>query len=166
MMRRVLRSGSGLTAGPACSHPQQRLTPLLRVALACLSLSALAPGLQATLAPSSFYSGFPGGRGWVQLLPPYNEHLIRDVGGLSLGLAVLTGAAALTLQRRLVIVTALAILVWSTPHLIFHLGHLEGLSTSDKVGQMVVLVLGVAAPLALLGLAMAAGRGARSTPSP
>jgi hypothetical protein len=140
---------------------------LSRTILWALFATLALTGGWALGAPRSFYDSFPGaGHAWVALLQPYNEHLIRDVGGLSLGLAVLTGAAALTLQRRLVIVTALAILVWSTPHLIFHLGHLEGLSTSDKVGQMVVLVLGVAAPLALLGLAVAAGRGAHSTRSP
>jgi hypothetical protein len=140
---------------------------LSRTILWALFATLALTGGWALGAPRSFYDSFPGaGHTWVALLPPYNEHLVRDVGGLSLGLAVLTGAAALTLQRRLVIVTALAILVWSTPHLIFHLGHLEGLSTTDKVGQVVVLVLGVAAPLALLGLAAAAGRGARSTRSP
>jgi hypothetical protein len=96
----------------------------------------------------------------VSALPPYNEHLIRDVGSLSLALAVLTAAAALTLERRLVIVTALALLVWSTPHLAFHLGHLEGLATVDQVGQLVTLGLGVALPLVLLGLAAARPRSA------
>ena len=140
---------------------------LSRTILWALFATLALTGVWALAAPRSFYDSFPGaGHTWVALLPPYNEHLIRDVGGLSLGLAVLTGAAALTLERRLVIVTALAILVWSTPHLIFHLAHLEGLSTSDKVGQVVVLVLGVVAPLALLGLAAAAGREAGATRSP
>jgi hypothetical protein len=114
------------------------------------------PGGWALLGARSFYDGFPGaGHAWVAQPPPYNEHLTRDVGSPSLSLAVLTTAAALTLQRLLVSVTALAVLVWSTPHLLFHLGHLEGLATTDKVGQVAVLVLGVAAPLALLGLVAA-----------
>ena len=70
------------------------------------------------------------------------------------------------LQRLLVTVAALATLIWSTPHLAFHLGHLEGLGTADKVGQVVVLVLGVAAPLALLGRGAAAGRAAGAARSP
>ena len=140
---------------------------LSRTILWALFATLALTGGWALGAPRSFYDSFPGaGHTWVALLPPYNEHLVRDVGGLSLGLAVVTAAAALTLEQRLVIVAALAILVWSTPHLIFHLGHLEGLSTTDKVGQVVVLALGVAAPLALLGLAVAAGRGAHSTRSP
>jgi hypothetical protein len=57
-----------------------------------------------------------------------------------------------------VVVAAVALLVWSVPHLAFHLGHLEGLATSDQVGQVVTLGLGVAGPLLLLGLRAAAGR--------
>jgi len=140
---------------------------LSRTILWALFATLALTGGWALGAPRSFYDSFPGaGHTWVALLPPYNEHLVLDVGGLSLSLAVLTAAAALTLQRLLVIVTALAVVVWSTPHLLFHLGHLEGLGTADKVGQVVVLVLGVAAPLVLLRLALAAGRGTRSTRSP
>jgi len=140
---------------------------LSRTILWALTATLVLTGGWALGAPRSFYDRFPGaGHTWVALLPPYNEHLVRDVGSLSLSLAVLTAATALMLEWRLVIVASLATLVWSTPHLAFHLGHLEGLSTADKVGQVVVLVLGVAAPLALLGLAVAAGRGRRSARSP
>jgi len=46
-------------------------------------------GFWALLAPRSFYDDFPGGgRSWVSALPPYNEHLVRDVGGLPSNLAV------------------------------------------------------------------------------
>ena len=48
---------------------------LLRVTLVCLALSAAVIAVQGTIAPRSFYDGFPFGRGWVELLPPYNEHL-------------------------------------------------------------------------------------------
>ena len=140
---------------------------LSRTILWALFATLALTGGWALGAPRWFYDTFPGaGHTWVALLPPYNEHLVRDVGALSLSLAVLVAAAALTLQRLLVTVAALATLVWSAPHLAFHLGHLEGLSTADKVGQVVVLVLGVAAPLALLGLAAAAGRRDRATRSP
>ena len=56
------------------------MTTLLRVTLAFVAFSIAVPGLQATISPSAFYEGFPFGRAWVQMLPPYNEHLIRDVG--------------------------------------------------------------------------------------
>lgn len=140
---------------------------LSRTILWALFATLALTGGWALGAPRWFYDTFPGaGHTWVALLPPYNEHLVRDVGALSLSLAVLVAAAALTLQRLLVTVAALATLAWSIPHLAFHLGHLEGLATADKVGQVVVLVLGVVAPLALLGLAAAAGRDAHATRSP
>jgi hypothetical protein len=132
---------------------------LQRIVLAVLALVAVELGLWAGFAPRSFYDDFPGGgRSWVAPDGPYNEHLVRDVGSLSLSLAVVTAAAAVTLGPRLVVVAAVAVLVWSVPHLAFHLGHLEGLATSDQVGQVVSLGLGVAGPLLLLGLRAAAGR--------
>jgi hypothetical protein len=138
---------------------------LSRTILWALSATLALTGGWALGAPRSFYDRFPGaGHAWVAVLPPYNEHLVRDVGSLTLALAVLLAAAAATLQRPLVTVAALATLVWSTPHLLFHLGHLEGLATADKVGQVVSLALGVAAPLALL--ALAAGRRAGAARSP
>ena len=111
-------------------------------------------GVWAVAAPRSFFDTFPGlGHTWTARLPPYNEHLVRDVGALSLSLTALTVAAALTLERRMVVVTALAWLLYSIPHLAFHIAHLEGFSTGDRIGQLVSLSLGVVLPLALLALA-------------
>ena len=120
---------------------------VLRVTLACLSLSALAPGLQATVAPSSFYSGFPGGRGWVQLLPPYNEHLIRDVGGFYLAFALLFAWAAVTLARALVVPLAVAWSLAALLHAVYHVLHLDGFSTGDAVAQTAGLVAVLALPV-------------------
>jgi hypothetical protein len=136
-----------------------RAPALSRTILWLLTLPNVFVGVWALGWPRSFYEEFPGGgHAWVSALPPYNEHLVRDVGSLSLSLAVVTAAAAVTLGPRLVVVAAVAVLVWSVPHLAFHLGHLEGLATSDQVGQVVSLGLGVAGPLLLLGLRAAAGR--------
>jgi hypothetical protein len=57
---------------------------LVRAVLAALGVVQLINGLWALLAPRSFYEEYPFGRGWVELLPAYNEHLMRDVGGLYL----------------------------------------------------------------------------------
>ena len=70
------------------------MTSLLRLTLACLACSAAVPGLQATLSPRAFYDSFPFGRAWVQMLPPYNEHLTRDVGNYKLAFAILFAWAA------------------------------------------------------------------------
>jgi hypothetical protein len=52
----------------------------------------------------------------VELLPPYNEHLLRDVGGLNLALAVVLGASALIMDRRLISTALLAYLTFATYH--------------------------------------------------
>ena len=126
----------------------------LRAGLGLLAVAAAVVGAWALLAPRSFYGDFPGGgRSWVSAVGPYNEHLVRDVGGLNLALALLLAAAAVLLERRLVIVVLVAYLVNAVPHFIFHVSHMDELSTGDQVGQTVSLALAVLLPLALLPLA-------------
>lgn len=110
-----------------------------RAALAILLLSAASIGLLATLAPHSFYADFPFIRHWVDLLPPYNEHLVTDVGGLYLGFAVLFAWAAWTLQPTLVRAVCAAWLLTEALHLGFHATHLGGFSTGDAIGQIASL---------------------------
>jgi hypothetical protein len=98
----------------------------------------------------------------VQLLPPYNEHLMRDVGGLNLALSVVLGASALIMERRLVTAALLAYLTYAVYHLVFHVTHLEHFPQADAIAQTSALALvGVALPLALLILAWRAGKYAR-----
>src|SRR3954454_15175144 len=56
-------------------------------------------GAWALVAPDRFYRSFPGlvGRHWLPPLGPYNEHLIRDFGGLNLGLAAAAVVAGVAL---------------------------------------------------------------------
>lgn len=112
-----------------------------RLALALLCLSALSTGLTATVAPRTFYNDFPFLTQWVELLPPFNEHLVTDVGGLYLGFAVLFGWAAWKFERPLVRPLCLAWLLTASLHLIFHAGHLEGFGTADAVGEIASLAL-------------------------
>jgi nucleoside-diphosphate-sugar epimerase len=58
----------------------------------------------------------------VALLPAYNEHLVRDFGGMNLAMAVVFGVAAVTLDRRLAATALVAYLVFAVPHLAFHAG--------------------------------------------
>ena len=128
--------------------------PWLRGGLGLLALAATVVGGWALAAPRSFYDDFPGGgRSWVSPVGPYNEHLVRDVGELNLALAVLVAAAAILLERRLLFVALAAYLVNAVPHFIFHVTHMDELSTGDQVGQTVSLALAIVLPLALLPLA-------------
>jgi hypothetical protein len=120
---------------------------LLRVTLACLAVSAAVPGLQATLSPTAFYDGFPLGRAWVQYLPPYNEHLLRDVGGFYLAFALLFAWAAYRPAHQLVVPLCLTWAVSAVLHAVYHALHLEGFGTADAVAQTASLVAVLALPL-------------------
>ena len=113
-----------------------------RVGLGILATLEALVGVWALLAPISFYRNFPlPGHAWVSMLPPYNEHLTRDVGELSLALTVLLGAAAVTGQRLLSVVAIIATAVYAVPHAVYHARHLEGFPTGDAVAQMVGIAL-------------------------
>ena len=110
-------------------------------------------GLWAALAPQSFYDDFPGaGRHWVAVDGPYNEHLVRDVGVLNLALAAVVLAVLLRPERYLVMVAAAAELVYTAPHFLYHLAHLDPFESGDKIGLIVSLAVTVLAPIALLVL--------------
>lgn len=118
-----------------------------RAMLVLLCAYCVAIGALAAFAPRTFYDDFPFFARWVELLPPYNEHLITDVGGLYLGFALLFGLAAWTLERTLVRAACLAFLLSATLHLIFHAGHLEGFGTADAIAEIAALATLLAPPL-------------------
>lgn len=135
---------------------EQSLTGVRRL-IASITLGGLAGsqalvGVWALLAPGSFYRSFPAaGHPWVALLPPYNEHLVRDVGALSLSIAVLLTVAAVVQTLSLIRVAVTAYAVYAIPHTVFHGLHLEGFPDIDAVAQMTGFATQlVAATLALL----------------
>jgi hypothetical protein len=126
------------------------VTRLLRAGLALLAAVELTLGLWTLLAPAAFYATVPT----VDLTPPFSEHLFRDFGGATLGLAVVLGAAAVWTETRLVVVALLAYLGFSVPHLAFHLGHLAGADRTTAAALVVVLAGSVVLPAALLAVAL------------
>lgn len=126
---------------------------LVTAGLWLLVASQVVVGLWAQLAPLSFYDDFPlPGHPWVALLPPYNEHLVRDVGGLSLALTVVLGAAAVRPDRRSTRVALVAFLVYTVPHAVFHTAHLVHFPAGDAIGQTVGFGVEIAVALAVLAL--------------
>jgi hypothetical protein len=116
---------------------------IVRVALLVLAAQALLSGVWASVAPRSFYDDFPGlGRHWVAMDGPYNEHLMRDYGALNLALAVVTVLAAVWLTRHLVIAAAVAWIVYSVPHVLYHGFNIEAYETGDQVGILGGLLVG------------------------
>jgi hypothetical protein len=115
---------------------------VVRILLTVLAVLQGIIGVWASLVPTSFYSSFPiSGHNWVSLLPPFNEHLIRDVGELSLALTVVLAAAALTGHRLLSVVATGAVAIYAVPHAVFHFVHLQGFPTSDAIAQTIGIAL-------------------------
>ncbi|WP_257003641.1 hypothetical protein [Streptomyces sp. SA15] len=92
----------------------------LRAGLGLLAGIQVLLGLWILLLPDTFWKWR-----WVSYLPPYNEHLLRDLGGANLALAVVLCAAVAAMERRLVFTALVAYLTASAPHLVFHAQHLS-----------------------------------------
>ncbi|MET0989690.1 MAG: hypothetical protein ABWY54_03500 [Glaciihabitans sp.] len=137
---------------------------VLRVGLLLLAAVELTLGVWTTFFPRSFYDDVPT----VDLTPPFSEHLMRDFGGATLGIAVVLAAAGIWLERRLAVVALVAYLAFSVPHLVFHVGHLDGATGVEAVVLVGLLAASVALPLLLLVLALRAPirRGARVARAP
>lgn len=128
------------------------MTRLVRAALAVLAASSAVVGVWAQAFPRSFYDDFPGlGRVWVAVDGPFNEHLVRDVGGLNLGLALVAAMALVTGRVAVARAAGGAALVYGLPHLAYHALHLDGVGMVDVVAMLASLTLVVLAGLAALG---------------
>ena len=145
----------------------ERRRRIIRAGLVVVSIPAAQLAVWATFAPRSFYDDFPGGgNAWVSPSGPYNEHLVRDVGAFNLGLLVVAIFAIATLERRLVQASLLAAVASGTPHLIFHIGDTESMSTADNIASLTGLFLIVAVPLALLPLTRTGSGRSKSVGAP
>src|SRR5215211_7605299 len=152
-----------MSQGSDIRPPPLRHHGLMRVVLAALGAAQLVNGLWALFAPRSFYTEFPFGRGWVELLPAYNEHLMRDVGGLYLATAGLFVGAAVVMSRATVVVACASWLLFALPHAIYHAFNLDPFSASDAIASAVVLAGAVLLPAWVLAAA-APNRRATSVP--
>jgi hypothetical protein len=138
-----------------------------RVIMVALGGIQFVNGIWAVLAPRSFYDDFPLGiGGWVSALPSYNEHLMRDVGGLFLATGFILLVAAVHLEVRLVLTALIAYLLFSIPHAIYHFFNLEPYGTGDVIGNVVALTATVVLPLWLLWVIGRDDGRATSSPPP
>jgi hypothetical protein len=116
-----------------------------RLAAGVLAVQALVIGPWAAFAPRSFYDDFPGGgRAWVSVDGPYNEHLVRDVGTLHLALAVVTIGALARWTPTIARVVAAGWLADALPHLVYHVRHRDVLAGVDGPAALSSLALQVA----------------------
>ena len=128
-----------------------------RTAIAGLLVVLGAPqallGLWALMAPHGFYKDFGlGGKGWVSVLGAYDEHLVRDVGSLFLGLGLLLLIAAVRGQRSLSTVAAVVWLIFAIPHAIYHAFNLGPYATGDAIANVITLTWTVVGGLLILVL--------------
>ena len=137
-------SGGGVRGGR-----RGGLRGLVRGWLVVLAAEQVVLAVWTGLFPASFYNDVPT----VDWTPPYSEHLFRDFGGTTLGIAVVVIAAVIWFERRLVIISQLAYLAFSLPHLIFHAGHLHGDSEALATGLVIAVGLAVLLPLAVIPIA-------------
>ena len=148
-----------MTPIAATREPQDGGLPrIVRPLLGVLGLIELAIGAFQLLAPHSFYTWFPFGRAWVERVGPYDQHLVTDVGELTLALGVILVVAALFFTVRLVQAVLVGYLVQAIPHLIFHSIHREHLTVADNVANLAVLSLAVIVSGALLALTFGSPR--------
>lgn len=131
---------------------------LIRAGLWTLAAIQWVTGLWMQFLPESFYRDFPT----VDLAPPFSEHLMRDFGGASLGLALVITAAAIFMDARLTVIALVAYLVYALPHLAFHLGHLHHATVADTAFIAVSLGGSVLLPAALLAVAVIDARRAKN----
>lgn len=146
--------GTALVAHPA-NAPRDRTGGArlrARFLLGYLAAPGVAIGLWQLLSPRTFYDGFPGfGRGWVAVDGPYNEHLVRAVGGGTLALAGVALFALVRTTPGLVRAAALGVLVAQVPHFLYHLAHVGLLpAPADRVLNALLLGSGIAVPALLL----------------
>jgi hypothetical protein len=141
--------------------PAQRR--LLHGGIAVLAITPAWVGIWATIAPRGFYADFPGaGHSWVAAVGAYDEHLVRDVGALYLGMLVLLALAWASLDRRLVQAALIAYAVAALPHLVYHATALDNFSTGDAIAEIAALALNVVLPLWLLRVTARSGSPSRS----
>ena len=144
----------------------QRVGWIVRAGIGALALINVWWGVWARFAPRNFFEEFPGfGRHWTAAYPPYNQHLVTDLGSTFLTLGVLLGLAAVLNSRAVRTVVLVGVIVFNTLHLEFHVGHHEGMAPFDVTASLTSLALGVVGPLLLLAVdARLTSRDNRSTP--
>jgi hypothetical protein len=125
----------------------------LRAGVVFLAITQGVGGAVQLFAPKFFYDNFPTtNHPWVSFIPPYSEHLMRDVGALTMAYAFVLAVAAVTMDRLMVRTALVANLIFTVPHFVFHALHLGEFPTGDAIGQTISLGVGMLLPAACLTL--------------
>jgi hypothetical protein len=121
-----------------------------RVTLGVLAALNLAWGAWAVTTPAHFFDTFPGfGHRWTAAYPPYNGHLVSDLGATFLTLGVLLLIATVLSDRRVTRVVLAGVVTFNALHLAYHLTHHGLLHGVDLAASLASLALGVLVPVAV-----------------
>ena len=119
----------------------------VRAAMAALAAVHLAWGGWALASPRGFFDTFPGGgRHWTAAYPPFNAHLVTDLGATFVTLGVLLAVAVVVADLKVTRVVLLGVIVFSALHLIYHAVHHGMLHGFDLAASLTTLVGGVLGP--------------------
>jgi hypothetical protein len=134
--------------------PRPRLVrlarPVRRLGFAGLGLVNLGWGAWAVVAPAPFFATFPGfGLHWTASYPPYNQHLIVDLGATMLTLALLFAGAAIADRAAVSWLAGLATALFGTLHFGYHALHAGHMGPTDRALSLLSLVAGAVVPPAL-----------------
>ncbi|ALG06713.1 hypothetical protein [Kibdelosporangium phytohabitans] len=126
---------------------------MIRGGLVFLAVSQGLVGVLQLFFPRTFYDNVPiPGHSWVAMFPPYNEHLMRDLGAATSAYVLVLVVAVVTMERRMVATALVANLVFTVPHFVFHAVHMDNMPRADWIAQTLALALGVVIPGLLLGV--------------
>lgn len=144
----------GWQATAALWRPDPR-TMVAKALTATLGVLFTVLGCWATFAPDNWYQQFPGfGRHWVLAEPPFNAHLITDLGGFYLAVGITALVAAALGQRGWLLAVGSIAALEALPHMIFHSIHHHHFATAgDAVASVGVLAAQLVAGLAVIALA-------------
>jgi hypothetical protein len=138
--------------GAPAREAAQRAPATVLAGLWIMGLFGMYAGVQQQFLPRVFYDQFPGfGMAWVSPDGPFNEHLMRDLGGANLALTFLIFLAIARPTAYLVRGVAIATLVAQAPHFVYHALHLDLLpSTFERALQTATLGLALLIPVLIL----------------
>ena len=124
---------------------------LVRAGMWLLGLVYLGWGVPAVVAPQWFFDHFPGlGQHWTAAYPPYNEHLMTDVGVAACTLGGMLVAGAFLADRKVNAIVLGAVAFYESLHLVFHLREHGALGSASLTLSLLSLAVGVLFPIALL----------------
>lgn len=113
--------------------------------VALLAVPQLLIGLWAVLAPTGWFDSFPGiGPALVAGEPPFNRHLVVDVGSGFVAVGVGLLLAAHWGAPRIVQLALAVFVAFTAPHVAYHLVNpAPGLSGAADVANVVLLASGL-----------------------